>query len=158
MMLSAHTEHEQIVELLEALGGWLADSLPMRCDSHCHLMPITPVCLMQKVDIWACGIILFAMLYGRYPFNAEEGKRFVAAVMAGRCTIPRGIKVSLLHMQQSGKLYVKLGIAIVQCDSGLRLCGFFSNFSSAAAVMMNSPISLTWLQWYSSWLAALSPS
>ncbi|KAK9832466.1 hypothetical protein WJX74_011045 [Apatococcus lobatus] len=48
----------------------------------------------KKVDIWACGIILFAMLYGRYPFNAEEGKKFVAAVMAGRCTIPRGIKVS----------------------------------------------------------------
>lgn len=50
--------------------------------------------MVQKVDIWACGIILFAMLYGRYPFNAEEGKKFVADVMAGRCTIPRGIKVT----------------------------------------------------------------
>ena len=28
--------------------------------------------LLQKADIWSCGVILYTLIYGCYPFNKEE--------------------------------------------------------------------------------------
>ena len=48
---------------------------------------------MQKADIWSCGIILYAMLYGQHPFQAKDAS-FAQKVVNGDYTIPAGIPVS----------------------------------------------------------------
>ncbi len=48
---------------------------------------------MQKADLWSCGVILFALLYGRYPFDATE-RRCARKVVTADYTIPEQVPVS----------------------------------------------------------------
>ena len=53
--------------------------------------PFMTVC--QKADLWSCGVVLYALLYGRYPFDADQ-KYYVRKIVAAEYTIPRDIPVS----------------------------------------------------------------
>ena len=48
---------------------------------------------MQKADLWSCGVILFALLYGRYPFDATE-RHYARKVVTADYTIPEQVAVS----------------------------------------------------------------
>lgn len=48
---------------------------------------------IQKADIWSCGIILYAMLYGQHPFQARDAT-FAQKVVRGDYPIPADIPVS----------------------------------------------------------------
>jgi serine/threonine-protein kinase SRK2 len=48
---------------------------------------------MQKADLWSCGVILFALLYGRYPFDATE-RHYARKVVTAEYTIPEQVPVS----------------------------------------------------------------
>lgn len=48
---------------------------------------------MQKADLWSCGVLLYALLYGRYPFDAEQ-KYYVRKIVAAEYVIPQDIPVS----------------------------------------------------------------
>lgn len=48
---------------------------------------------VQKADLWSCGVVLYALLYGRYPFDAEQ-KYYVRKMVAAEYTIPQDIPVS----------------------------------------------------------------
>lgn len=48
---------------------------------------------MQKADIWSCGIILYAMLYGQHPFQAKDPS-FAQKVVKGDYPVPADIPVS----------------------------------------------------------------
>lgn len=39
-------------------------------------------------DIWSCGIILFALLTGRLPFDDENIRNLLAKVKLGRFNMP----------------------------------------------------------------------
>ena len=42
---------------------------------------------MQKADIWSCGIILYAMLFGKHPFDVED-RLFIRKLVLARYSIP----------------------------------------------------------------------
>ena len=60
-------------------------TLPILCSSG----PYTEIqcCVMQKADLWSCGVILYTMLYGRHPFDASM-KQYARKVVSGDYTIP----------------------------------------------------------------------
>ncbi|KAK9809250.1 hypothetical protein WJX72_012085 [[Myrmecia] bisecta] len=47
----------------------------------------------KKADIWSCGIILYAMLYGRYPFNAKE-RDYARKIVTAAYVLPQDVEVS----------------------------------------------------------------
>ena len=58
----------------------------------------------KRADIWSCGIILYAILFGRYPFNARE-PRFARKIVTASYHIPsvrtdKSFIVTGLHVQK----------------------------------------------------------
>ncbi|KAK9915501.1 hypothetical protein WJX75_000010 [Coccomyxa subellipsoidea] len=47
----------------------------------------------KMADIWSCGIILYAMLFGRYPFNARE-RDYAKKIVRAQYVVPEDIPVS----------------------------------------------------------------
>ena len=48
---------------------------------------------VQRADIWSCGVILFAMLYGRYPFNAKD-KDYMRKIVTAQYEMPEDVEIS----------------------------------------------------------------
>lgn len=51
------------------------------------------VIAMQKADLWSCGVALFALLFGQYPFDHQD-KFQNRKIIAEDYTIPAGIPIS----------------------------------------------------------------
>ncbi len=49
--------------------------------------------VVQKADLWSCGVILYALLYGRYPFDASE-KHYARKIVRADYTFPEHVPVS----------------------------------------------------------------
>jgi serine/threonine protein kinase len=46
------------------------------------------------VDIWACGVMLFAMVCGQLPFPDQHGKKTFDRIIAGQYTFPPKLELS----------------------------------------------------------------
>ena len=49
----------------------------------------------KRADIWSCGIILYAILFGRYPFDARE-PRFARKIVTANYVVPTVRQSSLI--------------------------------------------------------------
>ena len=49
--------------------------------------------VLQIADLWSCGVILFALVYGDYPFHLNE-RRFARKIVQGQYSIPENVPVS----------------------------------------------------------------
>ena len=52
------------------------------------------VALTQMADIWSTGVILYAILFGRYPFYAQEQEKIPRRIVDAAFAIPPDIPVS----------------------------------------------------------------
>ncbi|ELP95184.1 calcium-dependent protein kinase, putative [Entamoeba invadens IP1] len=43
-----------------------------------------------KVDIWACGVVMYSLLFGKFPFDGE-GQELVANILRGKFTFPKEV-------------------------------------------------------------------
>lgn len=48
---------------------------------------------MQKADLWSCGVILFALLFGRYPFDTSK-RHYIRKMVKADYTMPEDVPVS----------------------------------------------------------------
>jgi len=44
--------------------------------------------LGSAVDVWACGIVLYVMLVGTFPFKAAEEKTLYYKICSGKFELP----------------------------------------------------------------------
>eukprot|EP00392_Amoebophrya_sp_AT5.2_P000944 g946.t1 len=47
------------------------------------------------VDIWALGILLYAMLFGQFPFRGQSDKELYKKILKGAFTFPEGIEAEV---------------------------------------------------------------
>lgn len=45
------------------------------------------------VDIWACGILLYVMLVGTFPFKAADDKTLYFKIRSGNYDLPNHVSV-----------------------------------------------------------------
>ena len=74
---------------------------------------------MQIADIWSSGVILYAMLFGKYPFDAQQ-RNFARDVVNAQYSIPQ-----VCMPGQAGDASV-LHLAVVQQSNRCCLWGRFS--------------------------------
>ena len=53
--------------------------------------------LAQKADIWSCGVILYAMLYGCYPFSNKEPD-YIRKIVTASYHLPSDITVPIVTL------------------------------------------------------------
>ena len=77
-------------------SSWVTANMMQRWAAHAgwpevqklSLPPLTGRCGLQKADIWSCGVILYAMLFGKYPFDAQQ-RNFARHIVNAHYSIPQ---------------------------------------------------------------------
>lgn len=66
----------------------------------------------MKVDVWACGVILFGLLTGRFPFNCQEEVETKAVKLPKQRTTPEGeaLVKGLLEKQAAARFDAKVAL------------------------------------------------
>ena len=70
------------------------EKLKTACGSPCYAAPEMikgNAYLGSRVDIWSCGVILFAMIAGYLPFEDCDTNKLYQKILVGQYTLPKNI-------------------------------------------------------------------
>lgn len=70
------------------------ETLKTACGSPCYAAPEMikgNAYYGSRVDIWSCGVILFAMIAGYLPFEDCDTNKLYQKILSGQFTMPKNI-------------------------------------------------------------------
>lgn len=86
---------ESIIKVADFGISGVADKFNPDADTG-TLKYMSPEVLSRKeksntpaVDVWACGVMLFYMLYGGLPFSGSSNSELVKSIIVGRFSFPK---------------------------------------------------------------------
>lgn len=95
LLLESMTENLKIIDFgLSNMYQPPNQMLKTACGSPCYAAPEMIAGKDYKglqVDIWSCGVILYAMMCGFLPFEDPDTNRLYSKIMKGEYTIPTDI-------------------------------------------------------------------
>lgn len=80
------------------------NTLKTACGSPCYAAPEMIAGKRYKgvsVDIWSCGIILYAMLYGYLPFEDSNTSKLYKKILSGEYETQKNISKEANHLLKS---------------------------------------------------------
>ena len=94
ILLSSDNKILKIIDF--GLSNEYVDYLTTPCGSPCYAAP--EMVRGKKynglyIDIWACGIILFAMVYGYLPFDDKDNEKLFHKILKCNLTFPPNEKI-----------------------------------------------------------------
>jgi serine/threonine protein kinase len=103
--------------------------------AHCHAGK-------QKADIWSCGVILYAMLYGCYPFSNKEPD-YIRKIVTATYHMPPDVQVPKLS-----RLF--MCCLCLRPFQESRSCPVASRVPSSAKRLQQCPVTFRVTLWHSS--------
>jgi 5'-AMP-activated protein kinase catalytic alpha subunit len=94
LLLEKHTNSLKIIDFgLSNMYG-IGERLKTACGSPCYAAPEMIAGKEYhglQVDVWSCGVILYAMVCGYLPFEDPDTNKLYSKIMKGEYSIPSDI-------------------------------------------------------------------
>jgi 5'-AMP-activated protein kinase catalytic alpha subunit len=103
-LLLDHKKNIKIVDFGLSNTYKTGETLKTACGSPCYAAPEMIAgkrYLGSNVDIWSCGVILFAMICGYLPFEDPNTANLYKKILSGEYTIPKFVSAEARELIQA---------------------------------------------------------